>query len=508
MMSTPPAFLPGINTRYLYPITHYCATSFNDIPLVPNLSQQKLLELIPFYPPHGSTTMLDFDRILVDMMVNTIDTQWPKPPIPYSHQSLYTDIKYMSKSQQPKFLHRTVQPGQALVDQFLTMDTAPADTHAFVKRIIENSYSSYAIIMITISYLFRLKPCLDKAFLTSSFADRRYLSCGRRMFYAALILATKYHSDEAPGNRHWSIVSGLPVNQISQTEELFLKLMDYRLHITKEAYEQWAILIQRHCGRHPSHCSKPCHPSAAYTFQYPSLPTPIVESAMNMVTTHDHGDEGHEQLQQLLTRKQDLQQLPNETHGLQQQTRYLGKQHHQQNHQPRIHRQNQYRPHSQQQFHPRLSSLRALPQQFHQYHLPPQHSHLHPQQRPLLLQQPLQQINRRSQHHFQESSSNERSHRQQQFGHQQSSSPASSSRSTIRRRKPRRYITIRSTNRRSKSAKTIQIKAFKSLNSMKWMWRSIKQFTRVLLPPFIPIRLTEKFIFIYPYCIKSCKSHY
>ncbi|CAO3590636.1 unnamed protein product [Absidia cylindrospora] len=383
-----------------------------------------------------------------------------------------------------------LQSRQPSVNRYLTKDTAPTDTHTFVKCIIENSYSSYAIIMITISYLFRLKPRLDKALLTASFADRRYLSCGRRMFYAALILATKYHIDEAPVNRHWSIVSGLPANQISQTEELFLKLMDYRLHITKEAYEQWATLIQRHCGRHPSHCSNPCHPSAAYTFQYPFLPTPIAESVVDMVLTQNHGDEEHEQpqqRQQLLNEKQNLQQLPSVTYDLQQQIQYLEKQYQQQQ-QQKIHQQNQLRNH------PRL-------QQFHQYQLPPWQSHLPPQQlslplhqiRPLqkpIEQQPLQQINRQSQYHFQYSPWKEQSQRQQ-VGQQQSSSPAASTRPTIRRRKPRRYVTIRSTNRRSKSAKTIQIKV-KSLNGMKWMGPSINQLTRVLLPPFTPIRLTRK----------------
>lgn len=55
--------------------------------------------------------------------------------------------------------------------------------------------------------------------------------CGRRMFLASLISASKFLQDRNFSNRAWAKISGLPVVEINTNERAFLKLMDFKLHI-------------------------------------------------------------------------------------------------------------------------------------------------------------------------------------------------------------------------------------------------------------------------------------
>ncbi|KAH8916975.1 hypothetical protein BT69DRAFT_1188185, partial [Atractiella rhizophila] len=55
--------------------------------------------------------------------------------------------------------------------------------------------------------------------------------CGRRMFLAALITASKFLQDRNYSNLAWSKISSLDVREININERAFLALLDYRLHI-------------------------------------------------------------------------------------------------------------------------------------------------------------------------------------------------------------------------------------------------------------------------------------
>jgi len=71
----------------------------------------------------------------------------------------------------------------------------------------------------------------------------RALQCGRRMFLAALILASKYLQDRNYSARAWSKISGLKVCEINTNEMAFLIAVNWKLHITDLVWERWQKVV-------------------------------------------------------------------------------------------------------------------------------------------------------------------------------------------------------------------------------------------------------------------------
>jgi hypothetical protein len=71
----------------------------------------------------------------------------------------------------------------------------------------------------------------------------RFLRSGRRMFLAALMLASKYLQDRNYSARAWSKISGLKTIEISQIEVAFFKAIGGRLHIPTPMFEKWTDVM-------------------------------------------------------------------------------------------------------------------------------------------------------------------------------------------------------------------------------------------------------------------------
>ncbi|KAF9957479.1 hypothetical protein BGZ70_009496 [Mortierella alpina] len=69
------------------------------------------------------------------------------------------------------------------------------------------------------------------------------VGCGRRMFLAALILASKFQQDRTYSNKAWSKISGLPVSEINLNEITFLALIDYRLFVSQPVFQKWVLIL-------------------------------------------------------------------------------------------------------------------------------------------------------------------------------------------------------------------------------------------------------------------------
>ncbi|KAG0203054.1 hypothetical protein BGX28_004550 [Mortierella sp. GBA30] len=69
------------------------------------------------------------------------------------------------------------------------------------------------------------------------------VGCGRRMFLAALILASKFQQDRTYSNKAWSKISGLPVAEINLNEITFLALIDYRLFVSHAVFQKWVLIL-------------------------------------------------------------------------------------------------------------------------------------------------------------------------------------------------------------------------------------------------------------------------
>ncbi|KAJ2402918.1 PHO85 cyclin-5 [Coemansia sp. RSA 2559] len=69
--------------------------------------------------------------------------------------------------------------------------------------------------------------------------------CGRRMFVAALICASKFMFDRTYSNKAWNKITKLPLAQISDMERAFLDMIDYRLYVDRSTYDKFHRLLAR-----------------------------------------------------------------------------------------------------------------------------------------------------------------------------------------------------------------------------------------------------------------------
>lgn len=65
------------------------------------------------------------------------------------------------------------------------------------------------------------------------------LLCGRRMFLASLICASKYLQDRNYSNKAWAKISGLAIAEINANERTFLELVGWELHLEADDFKRW-----------------------------------------------------------------------------------------------------------------------------------------------------------------------------------------------------------------------------------------------------------------------------
>ena len=124
----------------------------------------------------------------------------------------------------------------------------------FIQETLRRSRTSYSTLQVALYYLILIKAHLPKHDFTMSQPEDtslRALQCGRRMFLAALILASKYLQDRNYSARAWSKISGLKVCEINTNEMAFLEAVNWKLHITDPIWEKWQEVVLRHTPNNP-----------------------------------------------------------------------------------------------------------------------------------------------------------------------------------------------------------------------------------------------------------------
>lgn len=117
-------------------------------------------------------------------------------------------------------------------------------TRGFCNEILKRSKATYSTVQISLFYIFRVKNIVHEKLLqrikmqTSTPLDD-LMCCGRRMFLASLMVASKYLHDKNYHNKAWSKITGLDIKEINAAEMAFLKLIDYKLYISKPTFDQW-----------------------------------------------------------------------------------------------------------------------------------------------------------------------------------------------------------------------------------------------------------------------------
>jgi hypothetical protein len=125
----------------------------------------------------------------------------------------------------------------------------------FIQETLRRSRTSYSTLQVALYYLVLIKPHVPKHDFTMEQPDEslanRVLQCGRRMFLAALILASKYLQDRNYSARAWSKISGLNTQEINQNEMAFLIAVEWKLHIADEVFQRWTEIVLKYTPPSP-----------------------------------------------------------------------------------------------------------------------------------------------------------------------------------------------------------------------------------------------------------------
>ncbi|ORX61580.1 hypothetical protein DM01DRAFT_1332181 [Hesseltinella vesiculosa] len=142
--------------------------------------------------------------------------------------------------------------------------TTPAvvPLRTFIQEVLKRSRTTYSTLQTALFYLFRSQPAImahlghhqpswhdntrKRQPIGQDQWEYAYISCGRRMFLASLVIASKFVQDKTYRNSAWAKIAGLPIAEINAAERIFLELIDYRLFISQSTFEQWHQLLHLH----------------------------------------------------------------------------------------------------------------------------------------------------------------------------------------------------------------------------------------------------------------------
>lgn len=94
----------------------------------------------------------------------------------------------------------------------------------------------------------------------------RAMQCGRRMFLAALILASKYLQDRNFSTRAWGKISGLKVCEINTNERVFLSAIQWQLHFPSPLFQRWENIVLKYSPSAQAGTPRSC-PNASRTWR-------------------------------------------------------------------------------------------------------------------------------------------------------------------------------------------------------------------------------------------------
>jgi PHO85 cyclin-5 len=142
----------------------------------------------------------------------------------------------------------------------------------FIQETLRRSRTSYYTLQVALYYLVMIRPHVPGCNFTMEQPEDgqslRALQCGRRMFLAALILASKYLQDRNYSARAWSKISGLATHEINCNEMTFLTAVNWRLHISETIFQRWTDIVLKFTPTNQAPPSPPHSPGAVEEQRY------------------------------------------------------------------------------------------------------------------------------------------------------------------------------------------------------------------------------------------------
>ncbi|KAI8094380.1 cyclin-domain-containing protein, partial [Thamnidium elegans] len=132
-------------------------------------------------------------------------------------------------------INKLIEAAADIIDSIHSKrNTRAMSTSSFISEILKRSRATYSMLQLALFYMFRIKK------------SNPFVNCSRRIFLAALMVASKYLNDKNYKNKAWAKITCLSVTEINTTEMEFLKLIEYQLYVSKPLYDKWVSLLQEH----------------------------------------------------------------------------------------------------------------------------------------------------------------------------------------------------------------------------------------------------------------------
>jgi len=145
-----------------------------------------------------------------------------------------------------QFKATTTQMIETIWDRDITVDGKNQNLiklSTFVQTILTLSKASCSTLQVALYYLVLIQTCISKEYST---VKQLCLKSGRRMFLAALIIASKYLHDRSFSSHAWSEMSGLEICEINASERAFIAAANWKFHIPKPVFRRWTDIVQEH----------------------------------------------------------------------------------------------------------------------------------------------------------------------------------------------------------------------------------------------------------------------
>ncbi|CAO3588505.1 unnamed protein product [Absidia cylindrospora] len=117
---------------------------------------------------------------------------------------------------------------------------------SFIHQVLKRSRTTYSTLQTAFFYLFRARPAILRQLHAQQHPQLAFIQCGRRMFLASLMVASKFVQDKTYRNAAWANMAGLEVQEINMAERVFLELLGYRLYVAQATFDQWHTLLHTH----------------------------------------------------------------------------------------------------------------------------------------------------------------------------------------------------------------------------------------------------------------------
>jgi len=160
-------------------------------------------------------------------------------------------IRQMEKKDQ--FVNNLVDSAKCMVEVIWPL--AACDRHnlplrTYIQEILKRTKTSFSTLQVALYYLLLIRTSIPTFDFTREqprdMAAIRGFQCGRRMFLAAIILASKYLQDRNYTSNAWSKITSLPVNEINENEMEFLSAIDWQLHMTETKFDRWQNILLKY----------------------------------------------------------------------------------------------------------------------------------------------------------------------------------------------------------------------------------------------------------------------